>query len=354
MSGSFQTLIAGPGSGDEAVTMHGLAMWDTAFNQWTYTPFVKGTPALLFSDAWQNRANNVALVAGSLSAVAALKAEGALLLDAQQNIQPLGMLGSTLRSDDSGKLAVNTGLWYAKKNGTTAQLVVGGQFKTPDGSVNLARLNDGKWRKLLDGVSGEVLTINNAANLLFIGGVANVTEGSSGQGDSNFGGLVVYNMDSHSSVGIQQLLGPSGDHSTVRVNKVAIRADTSMVVVGGNFSTAGGMLSCPYICTLDINENQWSPMTSSSLVDQVTDMLFSGSTLYVAGTFRNGTSAPVYLMQYSFTSSSWGSVSGATVLPGPITSLTPGISEAGVAAFYISGVAASDGAPYLGKYDGTS
>ncbi|KAJ2342761.1 hypothetical protein GGH91_003418, partial [Coemansia sp. RSA 2671] len=354
MRGSFQTLIAGPASGDEAITMHGLAMWDTAFSQWTYTPFIKGTPSMLFADSWQNRANNVALVAGSLSAAAALKAEGALLLDAQQHIQPLGLLGSSLRPDDTGKLVVNTGLWYAKKNGTTAQLIVGGRFKTPDGSVNLARLKDGKWRGLLDGVSGEVLTINNAANLLFIGGVANVTEGSSGHGDSNFGGLVVYNMDSHSSVGIQQLQGPSGDHSTVRVNKVAIRADTSMVVVGGNFSTAGGMLSCPYICTLDINENQWSPMASSSLVDQVTDLLFSGSTLYVAGTFQNGTSPPVYLMRYSFGTSSWDSVSGATVLPGPITSITPGISEAGVTAFYISGVAASGGAPYLAKYDGSS
>ncbi|KAJ2105976.1 hypothetical protein IW146_007993 [Coemansia sp. RSA 922] len=354
MSGSFQTLIAGPGSESEAINMHGLAMWDTAFNQWTYTPFVKGSPSLLFSDSWQKRANNVALVAGSLSAVAALKAEGALLLDAQQNIQPLGMLGSSLRPDDSGKLAVNTGLWYAKKNGTTAQLIVGGRFKTPDGSTNLAKLKDGKWRKLLDGVGGEVLTINNAANLLFIGGVANVTESSSDHGDSNFGGLVVYNMDSRSSVGIQQLQGPTGDHSTVRVNKVAIRADTSMVVVGGNFSTAGGMLSCPYICTLDINENQWSPMTSSSLVDQVTDLLFSGSTLYVAGTFQNGTSPRVYLMRYNFATSSWDSVPGASALLGPITSLTPGISEAGVTAFYISGSSVSGGAPYLAKYDGTS
>ncbi|KAJ2492050.1 hypothetical protein IWW37_001764 [Coemansia sp. RSA 2050] len=354
MSGSFQTLIAGPGSEGEAIAMHGLAMWDTAFGQWTYTPFIKGTLSMLFSDPWQNRANNVALVAGSLSAAAALKTEGALLLDAQQHIQPLGLLGSSLRPDDAGMLAVNTGLWYAKKNGTTAQLIVGGRFKTPDGSVNLARLKDGKWRGLLDGVSGEVLTINNAANLLFIGGVANVTESPSGHGDSNFGGLVVYNMDSHSSVGIQQLQGPGGSHYTVRVNKVAIRADTSMVVVGGNFSTAGGMLPCPYICTLDINENQWSPMASSSLVDQVTDLLFSGSTLYVAGTFQNGTSRPVYLMRYNFGSSSWDSVSGATALPGPITSLTPGISEAGVTAFYISGVAAPGGAPYLAKYDGSS
>ncbi|KAJ2011267.1 hypothetical protein GGI14_006194, partial [Coemansia sp. S680] len=210
------------------------------------------------------------------------------------------------------------------------------------------------WRKLLDGVGGEVLTINNAANLLFIGGVANVTESSSDHGDSNFGGLVVYNMDSRSSVGIQQLQGPTSDHSTVRVNKVAIRADTSMVVVGGNFSTAGGMLSCPYICTLDINENQWSPMTSSSLVDQVTDLLFSGSTLYVAGTFQNGTSPRVYLMRYNFATSSWDSVPGASALLGPITSLTPGISEAGVTAFYISGSSVSGGAPYLAKYDGTS
>ncbi|KAJ2638554.1 hypothetical protein GGF44_002786, partial [Coemansia sp. RSA 1694] len=347
MRGSFQTLNAGPGSEDEAVTTHGLAMWDTAFSRWTYTPYVKGTPSLLFSDLWQSRANNVALVAGPLSAVAALNAEGTLLLDAKQNIQPLGMLGSSLRPDDGGKMAVNTGLWYAKKNGTTPQLIVGGQFKTPDGSTNLAKLKDGKWKRLLDGVGGEVLTINNAANLLFIGGVANVTESSSGQGDSNFGGLVMYNMDSHSSVGIQQLKGPDGGHSTVRINKVAIRADTSMVVVGGNFSTAGGMLSCPYICTLDINENQWSPMASSTLVDQVTDMLFSGSTLYVAGTFKNGTAAPVYLMQYSFASSTWESMPGAATLPGSITSLTPGISEAGVGAFYMSGTAASGGAPYL-------
>ncbi|KAJ2355880.1 hypothetical protein H4S02_012853, partial [Coemansia sp. RSA 2611] len=61
MRGSFQTLIAGPASGDEAIAMHGLAMWDTAFSQWTYTPFIKGTPSMLFADSWQNRANNVAL-----------------------------------------------------------------------------------------------------------------------------------------------------------------------------------------------------------------------------------------------------------------------------------------------------
>ncbi|KAJ2909810.1 hypothetical protein GGI21_001508 [Coemansia aciculifera] len=354
ITGSFQTLKAGPGSGDEVVTAHGLAMWDTAFNQWTYTPYIKGTPSLLFSDLWQNRDNNVALVAGPLSAVAALRAEGTLLLDSNQNIQPLGVLGSSLRPEDSGTMVVNTGLWYAKNNGTTPQLIVGGRFKTHDGSTNVAKLSDGRWHKLLDGVSGEVLTISNAANLLFIGGVANVTESSSGQGGSNFGGLVMYNMDSHSSVGIQQLKGPDGGSSTVRVNKVAIRADTSMVVVGGNFSTAGGMLSCPYVCTLDINENQWSPMASSTLVDQVTDMLFSGSTLYVAGTFKNGTAPSVYLMQYSFASSSWDTVSGASALPGPVKSLTPGIGEVGVGAFYVSGTKSSDGTPYLAKYDGTS
>ncbi|KAJ1999894.1 hypothetical protein H4R26_004867 [Coemansia thaxteri] len=354
LRGSFRTLYAPTGSGSANISMSSLAMWDTASSQWTYSPYIEGTPSLLFSDAWQDRANNVALVGGGLSAVAALEANGALLLDAQQNIQPLGMIGSSLLPDASGELAVNSGLWYAKQNGTIPQLIVGGRFKTPDGSTNVATLVDNEWRKVLDGIDGEVLTINNAANLLFIGGAVNAAKSSSSQGASGFGGLVMYNMDSHSTVGIQQLSGPNGDQSTVRVNKVAIRADTSMVVVGGNFSTAGGMLSCPYICTLDINESQWSPIASSTLVDQVTDLLFFGSTLFVAGTFQNGTAPLEYLMQYNFDTRSWSSVSGASSLPGPISSVTPGISETDVGAFYISGAAASDRAPYLAKYDGTT
>ncbi|KAJ1852706.1 hypothetical protein LPJ73_002777, partial [Coemansia sp. RSA 2703] len=354
-AGAFSTLYAVPGSQDANITASGLCMWDSTDSKWTSMPYIKNTPTLLFADEWKDQSYNFALTAGSFSAVAALEANGAVVLSSSGQIESLNTPGESLKPDAQGRLTVNSGLWYAKDNTTTPVLIVGGQFQTQDGAVNLAQLRDGKWQKLLDVINGEVLSINNAANLLFVGGVANITANADNGKLSGFSGLVVYNVDKDDVLGIQQLQGPSdSDPSAVRVNKVAIRADTSMVVVGGNFTTAGGLLSCPYICTLDINESQWSPLSSSTLIDAVTDMLFADKLLVVAGTFKNGTEPTDYLMSYDFDVSSWANITGAENLPGPVTSLTPADHEETAGMYYIVGTSSKDKSPYLAKYDGTS
>lgn len=354
LHGNFGTLLTNDNSpNSNNITVNGMAMWDMSAKQWSYTPYAKGTVTMLHSDPWKNHTANHALLAGSLSAVAAIEASGALLLDQKQKIRPFGNLGTSLQPDDTGKLALSTGLWYAKKNGTKARLVVGGQFKTPDGASNVAILDNGKWSRLMDDVDGEVLTINNAANLLFVGGIANTT---GNKGDTYYSGLIVYDMDKDKVVdNIQELQGNDGDMTGVRVNKVAIRADTATVVVGGNFTTTGGVMPCNYICALDINERQWSPI-SNTLVDQVTDMLYSHNSLFVAGTFQNGTSAPIlHLMQYSFDTNDWEKLAGASGLPGPVQKITPAFSAQSSEAFYITGVSDSNGGtPYLAMYDGSS
>ncbi|KAJ1666348.1 hypothetical protein IW140_001077 [Coemansia sp. RSA 1813] len=353
LRGDFKTLYADDTPGSTNVTVGGLAIWDAIGNMWAGTPYIKNAPTLLFSDRWQDRTNNVALAAGPFSAVAALEANGAVLLDTTPSVQRLGIVGFSLQPDAVGRLVVNSGLWYAKSNDTTPVLVVGGQFQTPGGSTNVAKLEDGKWGKLLNDINGEILTLNNAANLLFIGGVANVTSDNDDD-ESGFSGLSVYDMDKDKVVGIQSLQGPNGDQQFVRVNKVAIRADTSMVVVGGNFTTAGGMLGCPYICTFDINESQWSPLTSSTLIDQVVDMAFVGGTLFVAGQFKNGTDPLSYIMQYDFDTNSWANISGAQTLPGPVSVLSPTIDGDSPDSVFIIGTMSSNGAPYFAKYDGSS
>ncbi|KAJ2760272.1 hypothetical protein H4S06_001812 [Coemansia sp. BCRC 34490] len=349
LRGNFKTLYADDTPGSVNVTVDGLAIWDAVGMMWAGTPYVKSAPTLLFADVWDDRPNNMALVAGPLSAVAALEANGAVLLDTTPSVQRLGIVGFSLQPDTDNRFAVNSGLWYAKTNDTTPMLVVGGQFQTTGGSTNIAALDNGRWGKLVDGINGEVLTLNNAANLLFIGGVANVT--SSDGEESGFYGLTVYNMDKEKVVDIQSLQGPDGSHDSVRINKVAIRADTSMVVVGGNFSTAGGMLGCPYICTFDINENQWSPLTSSTLIDQVVDMAFVDGMLLVAGQFRNGSEPVSYLMQYDFDANSWTEVAGAPNLPGPVSILSSAIGNDGPASVYIIGTSTNDGESYFAKYD---
>ncbi|KAJ1722657.1 hypothetical protein LPJ53_002961 [Coemansia erecta] len=354
-AGGFSTLYAAPGTKDSNITVSGLCMWDAADAEWTSMPYIRSTPTLLFADLWKDQTYNFALTAGSFSVVAALEADGAVLLTSAGQIESLNTPGESLTPDFQGRLTVNSGLWYAKDNTTTPVLIVGGQFQTQDGATNLAQLRDGKWQRLLDGVNGEVLSINNAANLLFVGGVANITTNPDNGKLSGFSGLVVYNVDKDDVIGIQQLQGPSdSDPSAVRVNKIAIRADTSMVVVGGNFTTAGGLLSCPYICTLDINESQWSPLSSSTLIDEVTDMLFADKLLVVAGTFKNGTEPTDYLMTYDFEVSSWANITGAENLPGPVTSLTPADHEESAGMYYIVGTSSSDNSPYMAKYDGTS
>ncbi|KAJ2397522.1 hypothetical protein GGI23_003503, partial [Coemansia sp. RSA 2559] len=354
LRGVFKTLYADKTPGSSNVTVDGLAIWDAVGDMWAGTPYVKSTPTLLYSDMWQDRPNNIALIAGSFSAVAALEAHGAVLLDTTPSVQRLGIVGFSLQPDAADRLVVNSGLWYAKSNDTTPVLVVGGQFQTRDGSSNVAVLEDGKWGKLLDGINGEVLTLNNAANLLFIGGVANVSSSTSSDGGSKFYGLAVYDMDKDKAVDVQRLQGPDGDPEWVRVNKVAIRADTSMVVVGGNFTTAGGMLGCPYICTFDINESQWSPLTSSTLIDQVVDMAFVDGMLLVAGQFKNDTDPLSYMMQYDFGTNSWAGISGVHSLPGPATVLSPAIDGDTPSSVFIAGTSASNGAPYFAKYDGSS
>ncbi|KAJ2637355.1 hypothetical protein GGF40_002414 [Coemansia sp. RSA 1286] len=353
-AGSFSTLYAAAGSEDQNLTSSGLAMWDASAAQWTSLPYIKATPTLLFADPWKSQDHNVALIAGSFSAVAALEANGTVLLTSDGGIKSLNMPDAGLQPDSEGRLVVNSGLWYAKDNTTTPVLVVGGQFQTQDGTTNLAQLQDGKWQNLVDGIDGEVLSINNAANLLFVGGVSNISIDPKNNKPSGFGGLVVYNMDKKDTVGVQNLQGPDGsDRSSVRINKIAVRADTSMVVVGGNFTTAGGLLSCPYVCTLDINESQWSPLATSTLVDQVTDMIFADK-LVVAGTFKNGTGPTSYLMTYDFDINFWSNITGAENLPGPVTTLTYADHEESAGMYYVIGTSESDGTPYLAKFDGAS
>ncbi|KAJ2691791.1 hypothetical protein H4R19_006286, partial [Coemansia spiralis] len=300
-AGDFGALYMGDHDKPTRVGVEGLAMWDSLVGGWTNTPYLSGRLSLLHSSAWSDSRANVALAAGSLDAAAALKANGAVMLSPQQQLQSIDMVGYDLHRGVDGQFTVNTGLWYAKDDsGSGSTLIVGGVFQTSDSATNVARLDSGKWRRLLDDdIDGAVLTINNAANLLFIGGAANLTEDADKDASRRFSGLTVFDMDGRKEVGVQRLQGPDNSRA-VRVNKVAIRKNTSMVVVGGNFSTAGGMLSCAHICTLDINENQWSPLAPSSLVDQVTDLLFVGDKLVTAGTFKNGTQPTRYLMQYNF------------------------------------------------------
>ncbi|KAJ2798080.1 hypothetical protein H4R20_004949, partial [Coemansia guatemalensis] len=347
-TGDFQSLYTGDVSDPTEIRANGLAMWDTLAGGWTNTPYLQSSPSVLHAHEYQNNVENTALAAGRFSAAAALEANGAVLLSPQQNIQAIDMMGFELQPSPDGQFVVNTGLWYAKNSDASSALIVGGRFRTLDGAANVARLDDGKWRKVLDEVGGEVLALNNAANLLFIGGVANETAG--------FSGLTVLDMDRRKEVGIQHLQGPDGDSTNVRVNKVAIRKDTSMVVVGGNFTTAGGMLSCPYICTLDINESQWSPLSTSTLIGPVVDMLFTENSFIVAGTFKNGTQPTLYLQQYSFVDNSWSDVPGADQLPGPVTVISAASNgEETIASFYIVGISSdSDATPYFAKFDGKS
>ncbi|KAJ2814574.1 hypothetical protein IWW50_007090, partial [Coemansia erecta] len=216
-TGDFSSLYTGEADQPLEVGVDGLAMWDTLAGGWTNTPFLQGRPSLVYSDTWKDGRDSVAFAAGEFAAAAALEANGAVLLTPSQNIQAIDMMGYDLQPSDDGQFVVNAGLWYAKSNGSTPALVVGGRFRTLDGGANVARLQDGKWQRLGD-VAGEVLTLNNAANLLFVGGAANDSAG--------FTGLTVLDMDKGREYETQKLQGPDGRSTTVRVNRVAIRADT--------------------------------------------------------------------------------------------------------------------------------
>ncbi|KAJ1935923.1 hypothetical protein FBU59_005226, partial [Linderina macrospora] len=121
----------------------------------------------------------------------------------------------------------------------------------------------------------------------------------------------------------------------------------------GDFQSSGS-LACPYVCSWDINDMQWSPMASSSLTGPVTDMMFVGEKLMVAGTFQNGSQPIEYLMGYNFGKSVWETVSGADSLPGPATVLAPVIVANNAKSFFVAGTDKSSGKPYLAHYDGSS
>ncbi|KAJ2162384.1 hypothetical protein GGF46_000748 [Coemansia sp. RSA 552] len=353
-TGDFDSLFGGDPDAPTRIDADGLGMWDALAGGWTNTPLLQGgRPTLVFADTAKDGRDSVALAAGRFSAVAALEANGAVLLTPQQNIQAIDMMGFDLRPSDRG-FAVNAGMWYARSNSSTPALVVGGRFLAPDGAANVARLDSGKWRGISDDVDvdGEVLSVAAAANLLFVGGIANST--------GNFGGLAVVDMDRRRPVRLQPLLNGPDDHTGVRVTSVAVRADSSTVVVGGNFTSAGA-LPCQHLCTLDINESQWSPLPASTLQDHVRDLLFIRDRLLVAAAFRNGTESVRYLRAYDFGDGVWTDIPGVTDLPGPATVLAsaPAAAEAEDAeetsadSFYVSGVSTT-GLPYLRKFDGTS
>ncbi|KAJ1958826.1 hypothetical protein EC988_000045 [Linderina pennispora] len=355
VTGSYAQLLADPRvPKSENVAVSPLIMWNTTAGEWVATPYVEGTPTLVFSDAWnKSRPNQAGLIAGKFSAAAAISAGGTLLLDSDSSVRSLEYVGYSLRPTANQAFAVNTGLWYAKSNGTAAKLIVGGQFTTADGSTNIAQLDQGRWRKLVSGVNGEVLTLANAAKFLFIGGKANLTTSSSSQKTTGFMGLTVYDMDSGDTMSMPRFMAASGSTTQVKINKVAVRANTAQVIVGGDFQLSGS-LSCPYVCSWDINDAQWSPLASSSLTGPVTDMLFVGSQLVVAGTFQNGSQPIQYLMHYNFDKSAWEEVADVASLPGPAAVLAPVAATGDTKSFFVAGADRSSGKSYLARFDGTS
>ncbi|PVU99915.1 hypothetical protein BB559_000298 [Furculomyces boomerangus] len=308
------------------------------------TAYIGGVPSMVYSY------NNSAVVAGKFGTVAALEASGVATLQNNSTITSATAYGSTLLPNGDGILRVNAAAYHSN-NGASPALAVGGLFGTLSGSSNVAYVIDDLFVGLGSGVSGEVLAIAPAGSYLFIGGKAT-------SGSNPFGGVAIWNMNSKSFVKQVPSLntGDSNPIKDVYVSSFAVRPSTSMVIVGGNFDTAGS-LTCVGVCTWDINEMRWSPLSSKTLNGYVSSLLFYQDDLLLSGNFVNGTTTNSVLL-YDFTTDTFSPLPApararkrdtqdAANLPSQVSSM----AQTGDSPLYVLGSNSPSETPFISSYD---
>ena len=241
---------------------------------------------------------------------------------------------------------VYIGLFYEDNNKNVT--VLGGHFSATgsDGTTvqNLIFISDSGSKKIsgaseLDSDS-TIAAMDYNNNLLYAGGsLTGTVDGT------DLNGLIVYNLD---TLKIASPQPPALAGGNVVVNAVATQPGSTYIYVGGSFDEAGS-LPCATLCIYDTTNHQWSS-PALGLSGTITSMMWSSKTeLIIAGNLTISGNETT-MATYDSKKQVFSTYTGASSLPGGITSLTPGNS--GFNEFWAAGMAANNNSVYLSKFLG--
>ena len=355
LSGDFDQINAF--GGNQAIQTQGLAVWVLSRDNWLQnldlnTPSLRGQVT-----STVNVPNNGQLIAGTLSSdgismsdVAALSTSGTQSINSiPVKIQAQAASSSSQKRATSGQNVTGAAAIEFYQSGNLNVTVIGGHFtaQATDGSTinNLLFLN-GSNKDAVTGLpkgldsDSTFMAMTTHNNILFAGGSV-----TGSFGGSSVDGLVLYDLQQASFVATQP---PALGGDNVVVYDITSRPGTGEIYVGGNFDSAGS-LGCAGLCMFDTTASQWSPV-GSVLDGSVTGMAWASKNKLIAGgnLTINGASTPV--ATYDAKKQKWSSLGTAGQdIPGPVTALTPGNSDA--SEIWVAGTA-NNGSAFLMKYDG--
>ncbi|ORX99318.1 hypothetical protein K493DRAFT_212806 [Basidiobolus meristosporus CBS 931.73] len=328
----------------------GFTAWNFSSNSWVNPAYVSGRAHTSISFAADNSTTvdsqvGAFYLGGAFSSAAAIQVQGFIVLDSQGSFQQLGSgPGSEIESP-----TINCGTYYVTKEQDNGQNisypVVGGIFKST-GISNIAIFDNGMWKGIGAGVSGEVNGLHVAEDQLFIGGLSN-------NATVPFTGFSIWNFRGNGFVDVPSLKSDSTGNSlgdvSVKVNNIQRRPGTSNIIVSGWFKRAGS-LDCKNICAWDMKDKQWTSL-SSGLEGEVTDMIVANNEILAVGNFVLS-SGQGYLASYDFSKSQWRRIEskgGDDGLPGAVLSI---VQDSSNNVHYVSGQNEKDEC-YIRRWDGS-
>ena len=227
-------------------------------------------------------------------------------------------------------------------NGSTPLTILGGNFSTTSSPTISGLLFDSSSVYApAPQVSGIVRSLAVASSELYVGGSFTVPNVGST--------LLVYNLGNSTwGAGVPAL--STQDGSVPNVNVIKERPNSNTMMVGGNFTQAGGA-TCVAVCLWDSMQGVWSSPGDSITAGEIRSIDFAGGSaeiLLVAGSFSlGGTSA--YVAAYSFANSSWSALGN---LPGP--GLAVAADEMNATNVFAAGLETDSVTPYLAQWNGNT
>ena len=348
VTGDFDQILAF--GSNKAIPVSGFAVWVPSKSNWLQN--LAGP--IMSIDGELTAAVDVpgggSLFAGSLSS-SQLLTNGAVGLtsDGTLNVLPVKIQppqaqpGLTKRATSSeNATGVVTGLF--NEEGERNLTILGGHF-TATGSngsdVHNLIFVDGTKSDTVTGIGSElssdstVLALAVLGDTLYAGGLLTGTVNG-----ANINGLISYNLANPGFPTQPPAL--AGD--SVAVHAISFRPGTTDVYVAGTFSDAGA-LDCPGVCVYSTSISQWNrPGATLGGIGNV--MTWASSNSLIVGGALSLSGVNTTLATFDAKSQEWSATDGAGAIPGPVTALAAGNSDA--SELWVSGTA-TNGSAFLMK-----
>ncbi|KAI9323395.1 cortical protein marker for cell polarity-domain-containing protein [Dichotomocladium elegans] len=289
----------------------GNAVWSKSDKQWTdRTSLVVGTVTANISTS-----TSIQILAGRLLGAQTYRADGA------SSFNRNNVLAYHFGNDMNIK--INSGVfWHNTTNGqNTTVVIIGGRFNTT--SVNIKSLGlyqEDVWTNL-GNLDGEVKSLVLIGNILYIGGQFTGTIGQTARSVS----FAIYDLSSGMSRDVGNVYGPGGIPGTI--NTVRAQPDGTAIYIGGNFSSVGS-LSCPSVCKLNTQTNQWNAV-ALGISGEVYDLAVNNDQIIAVGDISVG-STRTAVARMDTQGNTWTAMSmGSTGIP---TAVLSGLNQEAVVA----------------------